>query len=112
MNDFPMMHYDVMDTVVSHYIDRYNNGEKLTESEIMEFTFLRNMMFYQEYSELAKDYKSLHGKYADMLHTVLDRQDSIKIYDLFLRNHGLEEQFDHFYTRILRRKFRDVVDKS
>lgn len=94
------LHIDVLETLINYQRQRVKNGELLTNSEVMEFLDAQSdwvMHNYDQMSEKALEYGRL----------ILDKQSTIKIYDLFLANHRLDEEFENFYMRILRRKYRD-----
>ena len=86
------LHKDVIGAVIQYYVDRVENGDELT---------------FDEYSEsLNFLIQHLMIKQNELLERVIDKQETIRIYDLFLANHGLTDEFDTFYNRILERKFR------
>jgi hypothetical protein len=86
------MHKDVLITIVDSHLERIRNGEILTQHELMEL--------------LDAQAKWVFSEYKDMVHLYKDQRSTIRIYDLFLSNKGLDGEFDNFHHRIIKRKFK------
>lgn len=94
------LHNDVLDTIIDSQLDRIISGENITTEELVELLLLhreRSERAYKEMSETALEFGKI----------IIDRQNTIKIYNLFLRNYGLEEKFENFLIRILRRLYKE-----
>ena len=85
------VHKDVLISIFEYYKDRVESGDDLT---------------FEEYSDsivVMLQYQLIRNQ--EILEAIVDKQELIRIYDLFLANHGLLDQFDNFYRRIMERKF-------
>ena len=90
------LHKDVLEAIHQDYVRRMSGGELLKPEELidlMNVAFLLTMPDIKEIEKFVRETK----KY------LLDNQQDIRIYNLFLENHGLSEEFDLFYYRIMRR---------
>lgn len=88
----------------------------LNPEEVIECMNSGMTTVHKKYELLSDEYLKLSDMYSEAAQLVfelnrllLDRRSSMRIYDLFLANHGLDEEFENFYARILRRKYRDEV---
>lgn len=94
------LHKDVINTAIDSQIQRLVDGESLPALEIAELILVIQRAGALELDKMSKTA-------LEFGHNMLDKQQTIRVYDTFLTNHGLEEEFENYYHRIMRRRFKE-----
>jgi hypothetical protein len=97
-NDIPL-HTDILKIIKEDHYNKLKKGIAPNFDELSELMVIEKEIYYRHSEKIV-------SKCEMLLNNLLDRQQNRKIYDLFLTNKGLMEEFENFEHRIYKKKYK------